>query len=268
LKILLFDEKISSDGSVETGVCRTDLVVGGMVARSDAIGPVTVGYVPVQYDTDVVISGVGKTKLISVPPYAMILVVRPRACATDELNPEEADKLSEAWVDPSVTVLVWIVMNPVSELDDTKLEVMFKLDEEDVDETELELELVVRFRDLVDDNHNDDEDEDKLVSRLLDDDDAFTGGTRVLKTPEGPELDGRMLAVLEELIEVVLVIVIDDVVLEGTEEDLTEDMVVLVDVEVLGADVVAVGLVDDPDTPELGLDTLEPLASELGELDT
>jgi hypothetical protein len=158
-------------------------------------------------------------------------------------------------------------MNPVSELDDTKLEVMFKLDEEDVDETELELELVVTFRDLVDDNHNEDDDEDELVSRLLDDDDAFTGGTRVLKTPEGPELDGRMLAALEELIEVVLVSVVDDVVLEGTEEDLTEDTAVLVDVEVLDADVVAVGLVDDTDAPELGLNTLELLTSKLEEID-
>jgi hypothetical protein len=158
-------------------------------------------------------------------------------------------------------------MNPVSELDDTKLEVIFKLDEEDVDETELELELVVTFRDLLDDNHNEDDDEDELVSRLLDADDAFTGGTRVLKTPEGPELDGRMLAALEELIEVVLVSVVDDVVLEGTEEDLTEDMAVLVDVEVLGADVVAVGLVDDTGAPELGLNTLELLTSELEELD-
>lgn len=75
LKLLRFEVNSSNDGRADSGVCRSDLVVGRMVSRSDGNGPVTVGYTPVQYDTVVVISGEGKTKLMAVSPYEMTLVV-------------------------------------------------------------------------------------------------------------------------------------------------------------------------------------------------
>lgn len=57
------DEKRSKEGGSESGVCRAVRVVSGRVASSDGSGPVTVGYVPVQYDTVVEIFGDGNTKL-------------------------------------------------------------------------------------------------------------------------------------------------------------------------------------------------------------
>lgn len=39
----------SNEGKSERGVWRIDLVVRGIVCRSEGSGPVTVGYVPVQY---------------------------------------------------------------------------------------------------------------------------------------------------------------------------------------------------------------------------
>ena len=68
MKLRVRDESISNDGRAESGVCVVDLVVGKTVCRSDGNGPVTVGYTPVQYDTVVVMSGVGKTKLNAMPP--------------------------------------------------------------------------------------------------------------------------------------------------------------------------------------------------------
>jgi hypothetical protein len=205
LKYCVPDEKNSSDGSVEIGVNVVDLVVGEMVSRSDGRGPVTVGYCPVQYDTVVVMSGVGKTKLILVSPYAMTLVVRPRSAATEvtlakieELPTlEETDRLVEVRVDPPVRVLVCMVMNPVSELGETKLEKVFQFDEENVGAlgvTKLELKPVVTLVDTANDNRDkkEDEGEDELVSRLPDNDDAMTGGIEVLNDVKelGEFLDG------------------------------------------------------------------------------
>jgi hypothetical protein len=50
LKPRVRDENSWNDGSAEIGVCVVDLVVGTTVARSESegIGPVTVGYMPVQ----------------------------------------------------------------------------------------------------------------------------------------------------------------------------------------------------------------------------
>jgi len=58
----------SKDGNEDNpawGVSRAVLVVSGRLVQS---GPVSEGYVPVQYDTVVVMSGFGKTKLNSVSP--------------------------------------------------------------------------------------------------------------------------------------------------------------------------------------------------------
>jgi hypothetical protein len=87
LKVRVRDVNISKDGRAESGVCVVDLVVGTTVCRSDGGGPVTVGYTPVQYDTVVVISGLGKTKLTAMPPYDMTRVVRSRASANEEPLP-------------------------------------------------------------------------------------------------------------------------------------------------------------------------------------
>lgn len=48
MELLEFDVNISNGGRSDRGVCRIDLVARGMVWRSEASGPVTVGYVPVQ----------------------------------------------------------------------------------------------------------------------------------------------------------------------------------------------------------------------------
>jgi hypothetical protein len=58
-------------GSAESGVCRRALIVGSI---GDGSEPVIDGYSPVQYDTVVVISGLGNAKVISVLPYAITLV--------------------------------------------------------------------------------------------------------------------------------------------------------------------------------------------------
>jgi hypothetical protein len=42
------EDSISNEGSADTGVCGTDLVVGRIVWSSDGSGPVMVGYTPVQ----------------------------------------------------------------------------------------------------------------------------------------------------------------------------------------------------------------------------
>ena len=84
LKLRLRDVNTSKDGSAESGVCVVDLVVGTTVCRSEGRGPVAVGYTPVQYDTVVVISGVGKTNLNAMSPYDMTAVVRSRASANEE----------------------------------------------------------------------------------------------------------------------------------------------------------------------------------------
>jgi hypothetical protein len=75
LKRLDLEENISNEGKAESGVCRSVRVVNGMVSRSDGIGPVTVGYTPVQYDIVVVMLGEGNTKLIAVSPYDMTFVM-------------------------------------------------------------------------------------------------------------------------------------------------------------------------------------------------
>jgi hypothetical protein len=77
LKLRVLEENSLNEGSAEIGVCVVDLVVGTIAARSESEGggPVTVGCMPVQYDTVVLMVGVGKTKLIAVPAYEIILVV-------------------------------------------------------------------------------------------------------------------------------------------------------------------------------------------------
>jgi hypothetical protein len=55
LNLLRVDVNPSNDGSRERGDCRIVLVVSGIDCRSHASGPVTVGYIPVQYDIVVVI---------------------------------------------------------------------------------------------------------------------------------------------------------------------------------------------------------------------
>lgn len=85
VKLLGAGANSSNEGSSDSGVCWTDLVVGGIVCRSKGSGPVTVGYVPVQYVTVVTIVGVGKTKTTDVSPYDTILVIKARACRADVL---------------------------------------------------------------------------------------------------------------------------------------------------------------------------------------
>lgn len=76
-------ENISNEGRSDKGVCRIDLVVSGIVCRSDGSGPVTVGYVPVQYVRVVTISGVGNTKTTDVSPYETTRVMRARTCKAE-----------------------------------------------------------------------------------------------------------------------------------------------------------------------------------------
>ena len=62
------DWRSSKDGNKvgpAGGVRRAVLVVSGRLVQS---GPVSEGYVPVQYDTVVVMSGFGKMKLNEVSP--------------------------------------------------------------------------------------------------------------------------------------------------------------------------------------------------------
>lgn len=153
LKLRGLDENTWNEGSPEIGICVVDLVVGTIVARSEGIGPVTVGYMPVQYDTVVVISGVGKTKLTDVSPYDMILVVRSRTTADVTLS--------------SVGVEVCMVIEPLTDVVEIEPEPMIKVDDEEVEDR-------VKLFD----------DEEELVNLLLDEDVVFTGGTRVTKTLE------------------------------------------------------------------------------------
>lgn len=82
---------------------RTDRVVSPIVCTSDASGPLTVGYVPVQNERVVEMLGVGNTNTTDASPYAIVLVIRAPTCTADvpfalldvldvELPKPEADK--------------------------------------------------------------------------------------------------------------------------------------------------------------------------------
>jgi len=98
LKRLDRDEKISKDGRAEIGVWRSVRVVKGMVCRSDGSGPVTVGYIPVQYDTVVEMLGDGKTKLIATSPYDITFVIARALNKDVALKPGGADDVASGEV--------------------------------------------------------------------------------------------------------------------------------------------------------------------------
>lgn len=80
------EDKVSNDGGAEIGLSVVDLIVGGIVWRSDGGGPVTVGNTPLQYDCVVVISGEGNTKLRAVSPNEMTLVTLARAIMDESIS--------------------------------------------------------------------------------------------------------------------------------------------------------------------------------------
>ena len=98
LKRLDRDEKISKDGRTEIGVWRSVRVVKGIVCRSDGSGPVTVGYIPVQYDTVVEMLGDGKTKLIATSPYDITFVIARALNKDVALKPGAADDVASGEV--------------------------------------------------------------------------------------------------------------------------------------------------------------------------
>ena len=118
LKRLDRDEKISKDGRAEIGVWRSVRVVKGMVCRSDGSGPVTVGYIPFQYDTVVEMLGDGKTKLIATSPYDITFVIA-RALNNDvALKPGAADDVANGEVVVvNVNVAVRVLCGTGVELD-------------------------------------------------------------------------------------------------------------------------------------------------------
>lgn len=69
-----------------------------MVCRSEGSGPVTVGYIPVQYDTVVEMLGDGKTKLIATSPYDIIFVIARALNKDVALKPEGADDVANGEV--------------------------------------------------------------------------------------------------------------------------------------------------------------------------
>ena len=122
MKRLDRDEKISKDGRAEIGVWRSVRVVKGIVCRSDGSGPVTVGYIPVQYDTVVEMLGDGKTKLIATSPYEITFVIARALNKDVALEPGGADDVASGEVvvvnvNVDVRVLCEIRVELESELD-------------------------------------------------------------------------------------------------------------------------------------------------------
>ena len=122
LKRLDRDEKISKDGRAEIGVWRSVSVVKGIVCRSDGSGPVTVGYIPVQYDTVVEMLGDGKTKLMATSPYDITFVIARALNIDVALKPGAADDVASGEVvvvnvNVEVRVLCEIGIELDSELD-------------------------------------------------------------------------------------------------------------------------------------------------------
>jgi hypothetical protein len=188
LKLLEPEDNIANDGSAEIGVCVVDRVVGTTFWRSDGIGPVTVGYTPVQYETVVVMSGVGKTKLTAMSPYDITLVVMLRTSTEDVLPAPVGETVNEAVAIEKIDDLcamasVWIVNDSSTELADNVPDVASELKDE-VERAEVvipEPVLDVTPDELDEsDNESDNEEEDELVSWLLEEDVVFMGGTRVL----------------------------------------------------------------------------------------
>ena len=122
LKRLDRDEKISKDGRAEIGVWRSVRVVKGIFCRSDGSGPVTVGYIPVQYDTVVEMLGDGKTKLMATSPYDITFVIARALNIDVALKPGAADDVASGEVvvvnvNVEVRVLCEIGIELDSELD-------------------------------------------------------------------------------------------------------------------------------------------------------
>jgi hypothetical protein len=136
---------------------------------------------------------VGKTKLIAVSPYDITLVVRMRTPNKD-VSGEAATELGPLILvdtgDIPAVVLVWMPMYP-SELDgDTEVVVL------EVNEALERLDKVMLTLDDVDDCEVDDE---ELLNRLLEDVVEFHGGTRVVKTVDGPGFGSPVVGPLGEL---------------------------------------------------------------------
>ena len=118
MKRLDLDEKISKDGRAEIGVWRSVRVVKGIVCRSDGSGPVTVGWIPVQYETVVEIYGDGKTKLIATFPYDIIFVIARALNKDVALKPGGADDVADGGVVVfNVSVEVRVLCETKTELD-------------------------------------------------------------------------------------------------------------------------------------------------------
>ena len=118
MKRLDRDEKISKDGRAEIGVWRSVRVVKGIVCKSDGSGPVTVGYIPVQYDTVVEMLGDGKTKLIATSPYDITFVIARALNKDVALKPGGADDVAcGGVVVVSVNVEVRVLCETAVELD-------------------------------------------------------------------------------------------------------------------------------------------------------
>jgi hypothetical protein len=89
-----------------------------MVCRSDGSGPVTVGYVPVQYDTVVEMLGDGKMKLTAASPYDITFVMARAPNEDVALKPEEDADVTCGEV---VVVNVNVEVRVVAEEEDVKL---------------------------------------------------------------------------------------------------------------------------------------------------
>jgi len=149
LKRLDLDEKISKDGRAESGVWRSVRVVKDMLCRSDGSGPVTVGYIPVQYDTVVEILGDGKTKLISTSPYDITFVIaralnRDVALRTGGADDVASGEVVVVNVNVEVRVLCETKTELNSELDAVLVVGTLMLLAEDMELPASELELVIK----------------------------------------------------------------------------------------------------------------------------
>ena len=149
MKRLDLDEKISKDGRAEIGVWRSVRVVEGIVCRSDGSGPVTVGWIPVQYETVVEIYGDGKTKLIATSPYDITFVIARALNKDVALKPGGADDVADGGVVVfNVSVEVRVLCETKTELDSEletvmAVELEVKVLCEDSSELESDLEAVL-----------------------------------------------------------------------------------------------------------------------------
>jgi hypothetical protein len=129
--------KSSNDGNVansDRGVCLAVLVVNGRLVQS---GPVMEGYVPVQYDTVVVMFGFGKTKLNSLSAYHMTFVVNAAIPGAQSGllgfplhiigSAVPLQPLEEKVLEPGLIELEGCVTEGLAEIDENKLETV-KLD--------------------------------------------------------------------------------------------------------------------------------------------